>query len=90
MPEILPSAAVTDLADAPTSYWLTADQAAKHANLSTRTIYSAARSKRLRSAVVGGRRSRRFRIEWIDAWMEAETTPIEVQERAATLRVAGR
>jgi len=91
VPEILPEQTVhPSITDPePRSRWLTAKQAARHANVSTKTIYQAVRSGRLRAALIGGRRSKRFLVAWIDAWLEAEATPIEVT-RAAALRIASR
>jgi excisionase family DNA binding protein len=65
---------------APSSKWLTAEQAAAHAQLSIKTVYRAVEASTLRAARVGGRRSLRFRAEWIDAWLEASAEPREVRQ----------
>ena len=57
--------------------WLTRREAAGYARVSEATIGREARRGRLRCAKVGGRRSLRFRREWIDAWLAGETTPLE-------------
>ena len=83
----LAAPSVTNAAE-PRSRWLTADQAAKHANVSTKCIYSSVASGRLRAARIGGRRSLRFLVSWVDTWLEAEATPIEITR--GPLRVAAR
>jgi excisionase family DNA binding protein len=61
--------------------WLTLRQAAARAAVSEGTIKREIRRGRVRVARVGGRRSLRFRAGWIDAWLEASTTPVERQPR---------
>ncbi|MBL8141847.1 MAG: helix-turn-helix domain-containing protein [Acidobacteria bacterium] len=51
--------------------WLTVREAAKRARCGVKTVYREVVAGRLRAARVGGRRSLRFRPEWVDAWMEA-------------------
>ena len=51
--------------------WLDVAQAAARARVSRRTIYTEVRTGRLKAARIGGRRELRFRIEWIDAWLES-------------------
>ena len=53
------------------SPWFTAQEAAGRARCSTATVRREARAGRLRSVRVGGRKSVRFRSEWIDEWLEA-------------------
>jgi excisionase family DNA binding protein len=60
------------------SPWLTVNQAATRAQVSTRVIYAECRRGKLRHARVGGRREIRLRAEWIDAWLEA-SAPQEVK-----------
>lgn len=60
--------------------WLTVQDAANYAAVSTDTIYTACERQELRHVKVGGRRAIRLRIEWIDRWLEqhssgAETPP---------------
>lgn len=57
--------------------WLTLRRAAARAAVSEATIKREVRRGRIRFARVGGRRSLRFRAEWIDAWLDTSTTPIE-------------
>jgi excisionase family DNA binding protein len=57
--------------------WLTLRRAAARAAVSEATIKREVSRGRIRFARVGGRRSLRFRAEWIDAWLDTSTTPIE-------------
>lgn len=52
--------------------WLTVREAALRARCSEGTIRREVSAERLRVVKVGGRKSLRFRAEWIDAWLEAE------------------
>ena len=61
--------------------WLTLRQAAARAAVSEGTIKREVHRGRVRVARVGGRRSLRFRAHWIDAWLEAHSTPVEHQPR---------
>jgi excisionase family DNA binding protein len=49
---------------------LTVHDAALRACCGDMTIYREVAAKRLRAVRVGGRKSLRFRAEWIDAWLE--------------------
>lgn len=62
--------------------WLTVKQAATRAQVSADTIYYEVRAGRLQAARIGGRRQLRFREEYIDRWLEASTTPVEVVPHA--------
>jgi excisionase family DNA binding protein len=68
--------------------WLTAREAAARARVGLKVIYRSARSGRLRSAKVGGRRELRFLAEWIDSWLIETSTPVETSRplRVATTR----
>jgi excisionase family DNA binding protein len=57
--------------------WLTLRRAAARAAVSEATIKREVSRGRIRCARVGGRRSLRFRAEWVDAWLEKGATPIE-------------
>ena len=48
------------------SPWLRVEEAAKRAQCGEKLLYSEVRAGRLRAVRVGGRRSLRFRAEWID------------------------
>lgn len=60
------------------SPWLTAQEAASFARVGVKLIYREAKKHRLRAAIVGGRRSLRFREEWISEWLESMTTLQEI------------
>ena len=57
-------------------FWLTRREAAAYVQVSEATIGREVRRGRLRHARVGGRRSLRFRRDWIDDWL-ADAQPIE-------------
>lgn len=59
------------------SSWLTLDEAARIAKVSTATLRREIRKGRLRHARVAGRRVIRIRPSWIDHWLEQSTAPIE-------------
>jgi excisionase family DNA binding protein len=59
--------------------WLTCRLAAARAAVSEATIKREVRRGRIRHARVGGRRSLRFRPEWIDQWLEESSSPEEVR-----------
>jgi excisionase family DNA binding protein len=69
------------------SPWLTTIEAAARARVGPKTIYAAVRSGRLRAARIGGRRELRFLAAWVDAWLEADATPVDAYHRGS-LRVA--
>ena len=60
------------------SPWLTVREAAARARCGPKLLYREVSARRLRAAVVGGRRALRFRVEWIDNWLEAQA-PHEVR-----------
>lgn len=55
------------------SPWLKVDEAASRAQCGEKTIYAEVRAGRLRAVRVGGRRSLRFRADWVDEWLQAAT-----------------
>jgi hypothetical protein len=57
--------------------WLNAKGAAARASVSVNTILREARAGRLRCALVGGRREKRFRPSWVDQWLESTSRPVE-------------
>ncbi len=50
--------------------WLKIAEAAKRAQCGEATIRREVRAGRLRAVKVGGRRSLRFRAEWVDEWLQ--------------------
>lgn len=58
--------------------WLTLRHAAARAAVSEGTLKREVRRGRIRAARVGGRRSLRFRPSWVDMWLEATSTPVEI------------
>jgi excisionase family DNA binding protein len=69
------------VADERPAVWLTVKQAAARAQVGPKTIYRAVHSRQapLRAATVGGRRDLRFLAAWVDQWLEATSTPVEVK-----------
>ena len=59
--------------------WLTLQQGAAIVQAHEATLRREIRRGRLRAARVGGRKSIRLRRSWLDAWLEANTSPIEVR-----------
>jgi excisionase family DNA binding protein len=62
----------------PVSPWLTVREAAAYCKCGTKLIYTEARAKRIRHAVLFKRRALRFRTEWLDAYIESFMVPVEV------------
>jgi excisionase family DNA binding protein len=52
------------------SPWLRIDEATSRAQCGGKTIYAEVRAGRLSAVRVGGRRSLRFRAEWVDEWLQ--------------------
>jgi excisionase family DNA binding protein len=59
--------------------WLKLAEAAARAKASPETLRRAIKAKQLRHARVSGRKSIRIRASWVDAWLEATSTPVEVR-----------
>ena len=51
-------------------FWLTVQDAASYAAVSTDTIYTACERAELMHAKVGGRKAIRIKAAWIDGWLE--------------------
>jgi excisionase family DNA binding protein len=68
------------------SPWLTVKEAAQRARCGPRVIYREVEAGRLRAARLGGRRELRLLPEWVDNWLIATTTPVDVDTRARIIR----
>jgi excisionase family DNA binding protein len=68
------------------SPWLTVKEAAIVAKCGTRTIRKEVAAGRLRAARIGGRRDIRIHRDWVDAWLEATATPVEVRPLREVVR----
>ncbi|HJN17465.1 MAG TPA: excisionase family DNA-binding protein [Armatimonadota bacterium] len=62
----------------PPSPWLTVAQAAKYIGCGPKLVYREISAKRIRAAAIGGRRTYRIKLEWVDAYLEARAEPVEV------------
>ena len=69
-------------AAASSSPWLTIANAAAYAKVSTDVLYSAAERNELRHVRIGGRRSIRLRVDWLDAWLEQHARGATAQPSA--------
>ena len=59
--------------------WLKLREGAARAKVHEATLRREIKRGRLRHARVGGRKCVRIRASWIDAWLEATSTPVEVR-----------
>lgn len=59
------------------SMWLDVSEAAARARVGNKLIYREVKAGRLKAARVGGRRQLRFRAQWIDAWLDSTSQPVE-------------
>lgn len=59
----------------PAPTWLKIADAAKRAQCGEATICREVRAGRLRAVKVGGRRSLRFRADWVDEWLQSGSAP---------------
>ena len=62
----------------PPSPWFNVSQAAKYIGCGPKLVYREIAAKRLRAAAIGGRRTYRIKIEWVDAYLEAMAEPVEI------------
>jgi excisionase family DNA binding protein len=60
------------------SPWLRVRECCPVAKVGPKVIYGAVKAGRLRAARIGGRRDLRIHIDWLNAWLEASSTPVEV------------
>lgn len=65
----------------PDSPWLCARDAAAYIHRSRRYLSREVAAGRLRAAIVGGKRERLYRREWLDQHLEDLARPIEVMRR---------
>ena len=63
------------------SEWLTIKQARQIAQCGPKLLYREIKAGRLRAARIGGRRDLRVHRNWINAWLEASSTPVEIRPR---------
>ena len=57
--------------------WMNVGEAAEYANVCRDTIYTAVERGELSHIRIGGRRSIRTKVAWIDAWLERhESSPV--------------
>lgn len=77
-PRIPAGAAARSLAEgSPPSPWVDVKIAARYLGVGTGTVYREAREGRLRCARIGGRRSMRFRLSWLDDHLEASAAQVK-------------
>ena len=60
------------------SPWLNVSQTAKYMCCGPKLVYREIAARRLRAAVIGGRRTYRIKIEWVDAYLESMAEPVEL------------
>jgi len=64
----------------PSRGWWTVKEAASYVSCkSPRPLYRAVAEGQLRAARIGHRRNIRFKMEWLDEWMEASARPVELR-----------
>ena len=63
------------------SPWMSIADAATYLKRSNRFLAKEVKGKRLKAAVIGGRKELFFRSEWLDEWMENQTTPVLLNVR---------
>lgn len=51
------------------SEWMCVEDAARRAGVSPWSIYQAIECRELRHVRIGGRRSIRLKVEWVDEWL---------------------
>ena len=56
--------------------WLITPEVAERGRCGPKLIYAEVKAGRLRAARVGGRRELRFKLEWIDQWLEDTAEPV--------------
>ena len=69
------------MTDQPPSPWLTVKEACLVAKCGAKLLYREIRAGRLRAARIGARRDLRIHVTWIDDWLTASSTPVEVSLR---------
>jgi excisionase family DNA binding protein len=59
--------------------WLSVQEAAAYAGLTTRSIYYACGAGHLRSVRIDGKRPLQTRRDWLDTWLEQVTTGLHAE-----------
>jgi hypothetical protein len=67
----------------PTSPWMNLEESAAYEKRGKRWLAKEADKGRVRHAVIGGRKEKFFRREWLDEHMESMTVPVAVVRRRA-------
>lgn len=75
----IPTPETTKAPSAEAAIWLDVSQAAARARIGNKLIYREVKAGRLKAARVGGRRELRLRPEWVDAWLDQTSQPIELK-----------
>jgi excisionase family DNA binding protein len=57
--------------------WLTVEGVASHVQCGPKVVYRAVKNGKLRAARIDGRGDLRFKLEWVDAWVES-LAPVEL------------
>lgn len=73
-------------APAVTSPWLTVREAAARARCGPKVIYREVKAGRLRAATIGNRRDLRIFSDWVDDWLTASSTPVDVVKQLTAVR----
>ena len=60
------------------SPWLKIAEARQVAKVGARLLYREIKAGRLRAARIGARRDLRIHVDWINEWLEAASTPVQV------------
>jgi excisionase family DNA binding protein len=67
------------MSDQLTSPWLTIKEACPVVKVGPKTLYREIKAGRLRAAIIGNRRDLRIHRTWLDEWLIASSTPVEIR-----------